>query len=430
MSRLPRTALALLLVALGPLPVAAVEEVRRTPVVEVVETVSPAVVNIAAEAMVRDVDPFFGPFFSRQRKAQSLGSGLIIEANGIVVTNAHVVDGASRILVNTQDGRELEAEVLGSDRDSDLAVLKVEGRNLPAVALGTSTDLLIGETVVAIGNPFGLSHTVTAGMLSARGRTVPAESGESLYTDFLQTDASINPGNSGGPLVNLAGSVIGINTAIISGANGIGFAIPADRARRVVGDLLRFGELQPLWTGLRVVSIHPELARRQGLSLDRGVLVAKVYPGSPAAQAGLVENDIILAAGSRSADSREDLTTALYSIAVGEPLALAVQRGGERIDLELRAQRPPRGLGLRFLERAIGLSVEPRRNGLTITRVLTGTAAHERGLRPGDRIAAANGQRLAGTEELGREVLRGLERGGLLLQVVRGRYAYNLNFGL
>ena len=211
----------------GLAPAAAQEEGRRSAVVRAVERVSPAVVNISAEAIVRAPDPFFGSLFGgRARRAQSLGSGLIVDAAGFVVTNAHVIEGASRIVVTTLDGRELEAEVLGSDQGADLALLKVAGRDLPAVPLGTSGDLLIGETVLAIGNPFGLSHTVTSGVLSARGRAVPAESGELVYTDFLQTDASINPGNSGGPLVNLAGSVIGIAPRSC-GAHGID-AIPAD----------------------------------------------------------------------------------------------------------------------------------------------------------------------------------------------------------
>ncbi|MDH3255349.1 MAG: trypsin-like peptidase domain-containing protein, partial [Acidobacteriota bacterium] len=207
---------------------------RRTPIVEIVEKVAPAVVNISAEAIVRAPDPFFGDFFAQRRRVESLGSGFVIEANGVVVTNAHVIEGSSRVLVTTADGRELEAEVLGLDRDTDIAVLKVDARDLASLELGNSSDLLVGETVVALGNPLGLSNSVTTGVLSARGRTVPAESGERLFTDFLQTDASINPGNSGGPLVNLDGDVIGINTAIIAGAEGIGFAIPADRARRVV----------------------------------------------------------------------------------------------------------------------------------------------------------------------------------------------------
>jgi len=411
-------------------PPAPIAGSRRTPIVEVVERVAPAVVNIAAETLVREADPFFGPFFSRQRRAQSVGSGLIVEGNGIVVTNAHVIEGASRIVVTTRDGVELDADVLGSDRDSDLAVLKVAGDGLPAVGLGTSSDLLIGETMVAIGNPFGLTHTVSAGILSALGRTVPSERGERLFTDFLQTDASINPGNSGGPLVNLAGKVIGINTAIISGAEGIGFAIPADRVRRVVADLLRFGELQPLWTGLKTLTLDLELAHRYGVAEERGVLVSRVFPDSPAAASGFEEDDVIVTAGGRPLASREDLTTAFYSLPSGDPLALGVRRDGRDLTLRLTPERPPQGLGLRFLERGIGIVVEQQHDALRIDRVVPRSPAAERGLAAGDFVIAANGQRVTDPEALGREVLRGLERGGLLLMVQRGRYRYNLSFPL
>jgi serine protease Do len=404
---------------------------RRTPVVTVAEKVSPAVVNISAESTVRDVDPFFGMFFGpTTRSAQSLGSGLIIDANGIVVTNAHVIEGASRILVTMLDGRELEADLLGSDRDSDIAILKVQGRNLPAVPLGHSADLMIGETVIAIGNPFGLSHTVTTGVLSARGRTVPSERGERLFTDFLQIDASINPGNSGGPLVNILGDVIGINTAIISGASGIGFAIPADRARRVVDDLLRFGELRPLWTGAQLLTVDAELARRYSLSDRRGAFVFKIYPDSPAGQAGLAEQDVIVAVDGKPVASREDVTTALYTAEVGAPLRLDVRRGNKSLQLTLKAVRPPEGLGLRVLESTVGLTVEERQGRLVVARVTGGSLAERRGLRSGDLILGANGQELSSAELLGREVLRGLDRGGLLLAVGRGRYVYNLDFPL
>ena len=404
---------------------------RRTPVVAVAEKVSPAVVNISAESMVREVDPFFGLFFGpTTRSAQSLGSGLIIDSNGIVVTNAHVIEGASRILVTTLDGRELEADVLGSDRDADLALLKVQGRGLPAVPLGRSTDLMIGETVIAIGNPFGLSHTVTTGVLSARGRTVPSERGERLFTDFLQIDASINPGNSGGPLVNILGDVIGINTAIISGASGIGFAIPADRARRVVDDLMRFGELRPLWTGARLLTVDAELAQRYGIDAKRGALVFKVYPDSPAAAAGLAEKDVIVAADGKPVISREDVTTALYTTGADAPIRLDVRRGDRTIQATLKAGRPPEGLGLRVLERDVGLVVEESRNQLVVRKVTAGSPADRRGLRAGDLILGANGQELNSTEALGREVVRGVDRGGLLLAVGRGRYIYNLDFSL
>ena len=408
------------------------QNLRRSPVVALVERVSPAVVNVSAEAMVREVDPFFGGFFGggRQRRTQSLGSGLIVEASGLVVTNAHVIEGASRIVVVTQDGRELEAEVLGSDRDSDLAVLKVQGSRLPAVPLGSSADLLIGETVVAIGNPFGLAHTVTTGVLSARGRAVPSERGERIFTDFLQTDASINPGNSGGPLVNLDGDVIGINTAVISGANGIGFAIPADRARRVVEDLLRFGQLQPLWTGLRLVTVDAELVRRDSLPVARGVVIERVFPGSPGAQAGLRGGDLIVAVSGLAVAAREDVTSALYSVPAGSPVSLELRRGEQRLTVSLRPERPPPGLGERFLEEAIGLSVTAEDGALVITAVTAGSRAAEKGLRAGDRVLSANGQHVAAREELGREVLRGMDRGGMLLVVQRGRFAYNLGFEL
>jgi len=403
---------------------------RRTPVVQVVERVAPAVVNISAEATVRAADPFFGGLFGgRTRRTQSLGSGLIVDPLGIVVTNAHVIEGASRIVVTTLDGRELEADVLGADRDADLAVLKVQAKGLPATPLGRSSDLLMGETVIAIGNPFGLSHTVTTGVLSARGRTVPSEDGETRYTDFLQTDATINPGNSGGPLVNLAGQVIGVNTAIIQGS-GIGFAIPADRAQRVVDDLLRFGELQPLWTGLRLETVDAELARREGLPVARGALVVKVFPDSPAARAGLAAGDVLTAIEGKPAAAREDLATALYSVPAGTPVRIEVRRGARTFPLALVAVRPPRGLGLTVLEQALGLTVSGGARGLVVEGVARGSLAARAGLEPGDRLLGANGQRLEGTEQLGHEVLRGVDRGSLLLVVGRGRYAYNLNFPL
>ncbi len=408
------------------------QSARRTPVVAVVEKIAPAVVNISAQSTVREADPFFGMFgLGTERQAQSLGSGFIVDRNGIVVTNAHVIEGASRITVTLLDGRELVADLLGSDRDADLAVLKVKASGLPAIPLGRSSDLMIGETVIAIGNPFGLSNTVTTGVLSAVGRTVPSERGERLFTDFLQTDASINPGNSGGPLVNIQGDVIGINSAIISGATGIGFAIPADRARRVVDDLLRFGELQPLWTGARLVSVDPELARRYGLgAIRRGALVLKVSPDSPAAEAGLRERDVITAIGGHPVAAREDVTTALYTASAGAAVEADVRRGDQTVKVRLRAVHPPQGLGMQVLERSVGLAVEPVRGGLAIRRVANGSVAEQKGLRPGDVILGANGQQLDSVEALGREVLRGLDRGGLLLAVQRGRWVYNLDFPL
>jgi serine protease Do len=274
---------------------------------------------------------------------------------------------------------------------------------------------------------------VTSGTLSARGRALPGGNGrtaEIRFTDFLQTDASINPGNSGGPLVNLAGEVIGINTAIISGANGIGFAIPADRARRVVSDLLRHGELQPLWTGLRLLTLDPALVREYDLPVERGALVFRVYPESPGAAAGFSEGEVIVAVAGRPVQSREDVTTALYSAEAGRAVAIEVLRGEARRTLRLTAGAPPQGLGIELLERAVGLSVAEQGGRLTVRRVVGGSPAAERGLAPGDVLLGANGQRVADLAHLGREVLRALDRGGLLLAVQRGRFVYNLSFPL
>jgi S1-C subfamily serine protease len=427
--RTARTFAALLTIAPALL---AQSSARRSPIVAVVDRVSPAVVNVSAEATVREVDPFFGGVFGgRSRRTQALGSGLLIDAKGIVITNAHVIEGASRVVVTTLDGQELEADVVGSDRDADLAVLKVKGQSLTAVPLGSTAGAMIGETVVAIGNPFGLSHTVTSGVLSARGRAVPAESGERVFTDFLQTDASINPGNSGGPLVNLDGEVIGINTAVIQGASGIGFAIPADRARRVIDDLLRFGELQPLWTGLRLRTLDADTARDQGLAETRGALVERIYADSPASAAGLRAGDLIVAAGGGPVASREDFLTALYSLPAGGSLELRVRRSSAAArDLSLQPARPPQGLGMELLQEALGARIQSDRQGLVLGQVEPGGEAARRGLRAGDALLGANGRELHTLDELGRETLRAVERGGILLAVGRGRYVYNLSFGL
>lgn len=429
-ARLAGVALALMIAA-GEATADAQASVRRTPVVEAVERVAPAVVNISAESIVREVDPFFGSLFgSRRRRSQSLGSGLVIDRAGVVVTNAHVVEGASRILVTTRDGREYTADVLGIDRDSDLAVLQIDARSLAAVPLSGDEDLLIGETVIAVGNPFGLTHTVTTGVLSARGRSVQSESGASFYTDFLQTDASINPGNSGGPLVNLEGEVIGINTAIVAGADGIGFAIPAIRAQRIVDELLRYGELQPVWIGWRLRTLDPELARRAGISASEGVLIEKVFERSPAAAAGLGPGDVITEVGGQPVSTREQVYTRYYSRPPATPLPVVVERGEETHRVQVAAARPEEGLGLRLFERELGLRLEPTRRGLVVSSADPAGAAAARGIRRGDLVLSVNAQAVNSLDVLDSEMLRALERGGLTLEVGRGRYAYILTFRL
>src|SRR5579859_3187992 len=274
-----------------PIP-ASVSASRRTPVVMVAHNVLPSVVNIQTEATIRrrEVDPFFDPFGifgGGNQSYTALGSGFVWSSDGIIVTNNHVVEGASRITVNFNDGTELRARLIGVDPDSDVAVLRVDAKNLNAAPIGTSSDLMIGETVVAVGNPFGLSGTVTTGVVSALGRSVPSKEQGRTFTDFIQTDASINPGNSGGPLLNIDGKVIGINTLIYANAQGIGFAIPVDRARKVIEDLLHFGQVRSAWIGAVTATVTPEEAKRIGTRANRGAMVVRVFGGSPAQAAGL-----------------------------------------------------------------------------------------------------------------------------------------------
>src|SRR6266542_2754014 len=288
---------------------------RRSPVAVVAHNVLPSVVNIQTEATIRrrEVDPFFDPFGffggNREYKTQSLGSGFVWSNDGIVVTNNHVVEGASSISVNFNDGSKLPAKLIGVDPDSDVAVLRVDAKNLAAAPIGASSDLMIGESVVAVGNPFGLSGTVTTGVVSALGRSVPSKEQGRTFTDFIQTDASINPGNSGGPLLNIEGKVIGINTAIYANAQGIGFAIPVDRARKVIQDLLRYGQVRNAWIGAVTSTLTPEEAKRIGATARSGALVSRVFSGSPAAAAGLQQGDVITAVEGHGVDSRESFST-------------------------------------------------------------------------------------------------------------------------
>ena len=408
---------------------------RRTPIVVVAHNVLPSVVNIQTEATMRQraVDPFFDPFgiFGGRERAytsQSLGSGFVWSSDGILVTNNHVVEGASRITVNFQDGTQLPAKLLGVDPDSDLAVLRVDAKKLTAAPIGTSSDLMIGESVVAVGNPFGLSGTVTTGVVSALGRSVPSETQGRTYTDFIQTDASINPGNSGGPLLNIEGRVIGINVAIYAQAQGIGFAIPVDRARKVIQDLLRFGEVHAAWIGAVTATLTPEESKRLGHSAQRGALVVRVFNGSPAERAGLRAGDVITAVGGRPVDSREAFSTYTATVATNQPLQLSAVRSGATRALTLRAEDPPPNLGLRVLEEVSGLRVADEHRNVVVDEVVSGSRAANVGLAPGDVIVGINGVEVTATKDLNSELIRGADRSSIVLSVARGRYVYNLTF--
>jgi serine protease Do len=412
-----------------------VSAARRSPVAVVAHNVLPSVVNIQTEATIRQraVDPSFDPFgffAGRERSytSQALGSGFIWSSDGIIVTNNHVVEGASRITVNFQDGSQVAARLIGVDPDSDLAVLRVDLKNLTAAAIGTSSDLLIGETVVAVGNPFGLSGTVTTGVVSALGRSVPSKEAGRTFTDFIQTDASINPGNSGGPLLNIEGKVIGINTAIYAQAQGIGFAIPVDRAKKVIQDLLRYGQVHSAWIGAVTATLTPEEAKRLGIRTTRGALVARVFSGSPAQTAGLKPGDIITSVDGRPVDSRESFSTLTATAAAGQAVALAISRDGSPRTLQVRTGEPPSGLGLRILEEVAGLRVADQSRSVVIDEVVGGSRSQNIGLAPGDVIVGVNGVEVRSTRELNDELSKAAERSSIVLSVARDRYIYNLTF--
>ncbi len=415
---------------------------RRDAVVAVVETARPAVVNISALSLVQVprrslFDQLFPELWGvgpSVREAQSLGSGVLISADGLVVTNEHVVEGASEIRVTLVDGRELEAEVLGSDVENDLALLRLKlGRNarpLPHLELRRRDDLMVGETVVAIGNPFGLESTVTKGVISALNRTVSSRRSGRTYADFIQTDASINPGNSGGALVDLDGGLVGINTAIIESARGIGFAIPASRARRVVDDLLRFGHVRPLWLG---AVIRPIAARGRDLLGEQGghgLLVRRVLPGSPAAAAGLERGDLIVRVGDRRSADLADLRTVLASNAPGDAVRLEVLDDAGRHPVTVTPRTPPDDLGQRILDSWLGLAAIDGPRGVVVRRVRPGSPAAETGLEAGDRILAVHGRRVASVAEINEVMVADPDAPSIFLVVGRGRWAYNLTFPL
>lgn len=411
-----------------------VSAARRTPVVVVAHNVLPSVVNIQSEATItrRVVDPFFDPFGmfggNQTYKSQSLGSGFVWSNDGIIVTNNHVIEGASKITVIFKDGTQLTAKLIGVDPDSDVAVLRVSARNLVAAPIGTSSDLLIGELVVAVGNPFGLSGTVTTGVVSALGRSVPSKEAGRTFTDFIQTDASINPGNSGGPLLNIEGKVIGINTLIYANAQGIGFAIPVDRAKKVIQDILQFGQVQTAWIGAVTSTLTPEEAKRLGLAASKGALVERVFPGSPAAGAGLRAGDIITAVGDQPVDSREAFST--YTATLGErhPAQLGVVRGGTTTRVTVRPTAPPADLGLTILEGVCGLRVGNQRSSVVITDVVRGSRADRIGVSPGDVIVGINGTEIRSTDDLNDQLSKSAERSSVVLDVAHGGVIYALTF--
>lgn len=304
----------------------------------------------------RFFDEFFGELPDRELKRMGLGSGVIIAPDGYILTNEHVIDGATEIKVKLSDGREFDAQVKGMDTRSDLAVIKINAKDLPAAKLGSSDDLQIGEWIVAIGNPFGFAienpePTVTVGVVSALHRFVPALGRRDRnYDDLIQTDAAINPGNSGGPLVNLEGEVIGINTAIITtsgGYQGLGFAIPVSKAKVIVAKLIKGEAVSYGWLGASIQNLNEDLKGYFNVKEDKGVIVVKIFKDSPAASAGLKEGDLVLDFGGKPVKATRDLVRMVSFSPVGSIVAMKILRDGKEMTLNVKIGRSPKDLATR-----------------------------------------------------------------------------------
>ncbi len=430
--------------AAGPAAAALPAEVDGQPLpslAPVLEQVTPSVVNIYTRTRVRVrsplmEDPFFRRFFNlpdapRERVSQSLGSGVIVDGEaGYVLTNNHVIQGADDIAVTLQDGRSLQAEVVGSDPDTDLAVVRIPAEDLASLPLADSGELRVGDFVVAVGNPFGLGQTVTSGIVSALGR---AGFRGLEFQNFIQTDASINPGNSGGALINLRGELVGINSAIFtpSGGNvGIGFAIPSAMAAYVMDQLIRFGEVRRGSLGVIVQDLTPDLAGAFGVRVGRGALVSEILPGSAAERSGLRPGDVLTELDGKPIRNAQDFLNAEGQAPVGESLDAAYLRDGDAGNARLLIE-PQRRLDGEDLDRRLAgavfteLPASQRATGATGV-LLDGLQRDSRlayeGLRPGDVITAVNRHRVDDLADLRQRVAS--MRGPLLLQLRRNGEAY------
>ncbi len=418
----------------------AAQERRLPNFSDLAEKAGPAVVNISTVKNVKSskkLREFFDRFFEGQpprKKKNALGSGCIISKDGYVVTNHHVVAQADTIEVSLrEEEKTYKADIVGTDEETDLALLKIDAdRELPSLEFGDSAELNPGEWVLAIGNPFGLSHTVTKGIVSAKGRVI----GAGPYDNFIQTDASINPGNSGGPLLNLQGEVVGINTAIVAQGQGIGFAIPSNMAKDIITQLKEHHTVKRGWLGVSIQDLNQDKAQALGLSEPEGALVASVKEGDPADQAGIRPGDVILEVNGRAIESARDLTRVIGQMAPGETARIVLWREDQKKEVSVEVGRRDKelarkqeqgpseagvqGMRLRPLtpEEAQSLGLKSPK-GLVLTGIKQGSPAQQAGLRPGDVILQANGQIVNEASTLKAVIEQAREKGIVLLLINR-----------
>lgn len=423
-------------------PALAASSAAPNPIVAIVKQASPAVVNIDVETKARrsvspfpfDDDPIFRRFFgdafkdfTRSVPMKGRGSGFIVTKDGQILTNNHVVDGVDKITVTLSDGKVYPAKVLGKDPTYDLAVIKIEpAKDLPVLELADSNQVEVGEWVVAIGNPYGFEQTVTAGVISAKNRSVHAQ--DVHFDGFLQTDAAINPGNSGGPLLNMDGKVVGINTAIIPYAQGIGFAIPVNMAKEVMGDLVSFGKVKRGWLGVSIQDVTSEIAEAYGVKDKGGVIIGDVFSDSAAEKAGVKRGDVVLELNGEKVKDTKWFVQKVRALSPGSTVTLQVVREGKKQSLKVKLDERPnsadgreepkrrsgkdRGsdvlddLGLEVAQLTPGLRrqyhLDSRSEGLIVVDVKGGSPANRAGLRQGDLLRQVNGRTVRNQEDLER----------------------------
>jgi serine protease Do len=377
----------------------------------------------------KGLEEFLNPFFQQQpqsRTERSLGSGFIIDKKGYIVTNHHVIKDADQIKVILHDKKEYDAKIIGADPMTDLALIKIEAKHLKPLKFGSSEKAVVGTWVVAIGSPFGLEQTVTAGIISAKGRII----GSGPYDDFIQTDASINPGNSGGPLLNLDGEVIGINTAIVKSGQGIGFAIPSDMATGIIDQLTETSHVSRGWLGVSIQNVSKEMAEYYGLNPGQGVYVAKAFEDNPAYEAGIRQGDVILSIDDKRINSSRDLTITIANLKVGQSINVTLMRGKEEKTFKVKlGERPDKGgqdqvpgqsdfddFGFMFRqvddEIANRLGFHPSVKGLVVTQIKPGSLAARSGVRQGDLLTEMNHRKITNSGDYAK-VLSKIKKGEL-----------------